>query len=268
MATPLLGPWPLPALAGSPVPAVPGHTYTRMGKHNPIASPESQEELHQLPQGLGRRRCRRCCYFLSVFLDIDTSSLHPQDGFQASILFPMATNTEPGNLNPLARLWQAREEVGEPRPPWAGHFSSTHNYWKAKLVTLIKQTLPHWGPWLRSPWEHHCTLASRATLRQGRVQKSPLHQHPSPARAQSISIQDGARGRYCSSACSSCSGSRYTRDATRCTCFYNTGLFLRERTEQRAGVREERGGRRREQANHISSNQAVAMTALKLFVPG
>lgn len=69
-----------------------------------------------------------CCYFLLVFLDIDTSSLHPQDGFQASILFPMATKTQPGNLKPLSQLSGRGGRWGKLQHLWAGHSSSTQNY--------------------------------------------------------------------------------------------------------------------------------------------
>lgn len=74
-----------------------------------------------------------CCYFLLVFLDIDTSSLHPQDGFQASILFPMATKSQPGNLELLSQLSGKGGRWGKLQHLWVGHSSLTLNYLKAKL---------------------------------------------------------------------------------------------------------------------------------------
>lgn len=47
----------------------------------------------------------------------NTSSHHPQDGFQASLLFPMATQTQSGNLNPLKQLWPHCRAVISPQPP-------------------------------------------------------------------------------------------------------------------------------------------------------
>lgn len=87
------------------------------------------------PDSCRARAAARCCrcYFLLVFLDIDTSSLHPQDGFQASILFPMATKTQPGNLNPLAQFSGRGGRWGKLQPLQAGHSSFPQNYWKAKL---------------------------------------------------------------------------------------------------------------------------------------
>lgn len=234
----------------SPVPAVPGHTYTRTCKHDPVASPTSQEQLHQLLPGLGRRCCCRC-YFLSVFLDIDTSSLHPQDGFQASILFPMATNMEPGNLNPLTRLRQVREEVGEPWPP-------TH--WSLQLHTQLLESQTcgtHQANSAPSGSVQGCAasgassgpggqgdteipVASASQPSQGLIHLSPgwsmgqmlpsSLQHPAPAagtpgmphRAHTSAIVDYSLERGQS----------------------------KERVSERKG-----GGRRREQANRISSNQ-------------
>lgn len=52
------------------------------------------------PEPLGRQRAAAAIFSAVVFLAVNTSSLHPQDGFQASILFPMATQSRPANLNP------------------------------------------------------------------------------------------------------------------------------------------------------------------------
>lgn len=126
------------------VPAVPGHTYARKGKHDPVSLSHLLGGFAPTRAGAWTTACCCRCYFLSVFLDINTSSLHPQDGFQASILFPMATKTQPGNHNPLARLsrkptrpplLQAREVGGAPTLR-AGRFSSTQNSFKAKLLAL------------------------------------------------------------------------------------------------------------------------------------
>lgn len=80
-----------------------GDTCAREGEHDPIGLSHRPGGFAPTRDGAWTTACCCCCYFLSVFLDINTSSLHPQDGFQAPILFPMATKTQPGNLSPLAR---------------------------------------------------------------------------------------------------------------------------------------------------------------------
>lgn len=111
---------------GCPAPWGRGHWPVARGTHmpgkantTPLAFPICREDLHRLAPGLGRRRAAAAAIFSLVFLDINTSSLHPQDGFQASILFPMATKTQPGNLNPLTPLSRRRGWCGGggPGPP-------------------------------------------------------------------------------------------------------------------------------------------------------
>lgn len=110
------------------VPAVPGHTYARKGKPDPDSLSHLLGGFAPTHAGAWTTACCCRCYFLSVFLDIYTSSLHPQDGFQASVLFPMATKTQPGNLNPLARPSHRQGR-------WWGAPASSG--WSLQLVTKL-----------------------------------------------------------------------------------------------------------------------------------
>lgn len=131
-------------------------------------------------------RAARCCrcYFLLVFLDIDTSSLHPQHGFQASVLFPMATKSQPGNLNPLTQLSGKGREVGEAPAPLGWSLQLHAELFESKtLVTMTKV-------WLT--WSITIAQASRGTAGEGwDLQKSLLHIHPSPDSLRWLGLSTG-----------------------------------------------------------------------------
>lgn len=101
------------------------------------------------PGSCWARATARCChcYFLLVFLDIDTSSsLHPQDGFQASILFPMATKNPARKPQPTRpTLWQGGEVGEAPAPPGCSLQLDTKLFESKTLVIIKKQGRYRWG---------------------------------------------------------------------------------------------------------------------------
>lgn len=220
------------------------------------------------PDSCWAQATARCChcYFLLVFLDIDTSSLHPQDGFQASVLFPMATKTQPGNLNPLAQLSGKGGRWGKARAPLGWSFQLDIKLFESKtLVAITKQT--HYrcsSPGPRSAQECHQTPGKQGdTRRRTRFGKIPVARPPQPRFSQMLALSTGLMQLPCSNSIPGMLLHAHTAPKI-------PKLLVRERPEQGVGVEEERG-RKDERANksyQLKSKQATEMITLKLFTPG
>ena len=242
------------------VPPVPGHACAGEGEHNPAGLSHLPAGLAPTHAGAWTTACCCCCYFLSVFLDINTSSLHPQDGFQASILFPMATKTQPANLNPLTRVSGKQGRWGEPRPLRAGHFTLTQNYFKAKLLALPQSKFCYacgssGSKAVQSPGASPDPGEQGDTGRRKGLAATPLHLHPSPARAGPAWVPGQSTGPRCSPARSHPAPAAGTpgmlHDARASPKIPNSSGkgHSKEWLSKRNG-----GGRITEQPNHINSN--------------
>lgn len=218
------------------------------------------------PDSCRARAAARCCrcYFLLVFLDIDTSSLHPQDGFQASILFPMATKTQPGNLNPLAQLSGRGGRWGKLQAPPGWSLQLHTKLLESKtLVTITKRARYRCGsPGCKVPRSVTRPQVSRGTPEGWDLKKSLLHLHPSPVGAGSSWILgwillDTGQEHWTDPACSSPAPT-----ASQGCCSMHTLLLKYPICSSGKGqskewmLKRKRGGRMREQTNHISSNQS------------
>lgn len=134
------------------------------------------------------------------------------------------------------------ERWGEPQPLRAGRFSSTQNYVKAKLLTLLQSNT-------RSSWESkECPGASLdAQGAEGHREMEGTCRNPhftcTPAQAglKPPGCWDGAWDRCCSPATPL--QQQGHQDAARCarSSPETPRCFAWEKPEQRVGVREERG---------------------------